>query len=144
MHGCHVWYTSYCILPLQSYGIAKCLPSFFSAFECLIIPVVQWLLTYSTFPLINLMSAGLAENWTQHSVSHVATMSLLLSQNCLRSNLRALIPGETCPQTPLVLHAYLHASVLNRHSCNSSSENPGYRPCIVMLFKRGSLSIHVD
>ena len=34
-------------VPLQSCGIAECLCSFLSALECLIIHVVQWLLTYS-------------------------------------------------------------------------------------------------
>ena len=44
----------YCIPLLQSCGIAECLHNFlsvylFSAFECRIIPVVWWLLTYSTY-----------------------------------------------------------------------------------------------
>ena len=40
----------------------------------------------------------------QYSESHVATMALLLSQNGLRSNLRASnfynFPEGACPQTP--------------------------------------------
>ena len=50
------------------------------------------------------------KNGTQYSMSHVATTALLLSQNGLRSNLRASnfwkFSGGACSQTPLVLHAY--------------------------------------
>ena len=47
MRGRHFWYTWYHVPQLQSYGIAECLRSFSSAFECPNIPVVRWLLTYS-------------------------------------------------------------------------------------------------
>ena len=49
----------------------------------------------STFSLENWKSGGLAnayvdsQNWMQYSASHVATTALLLSQNSLKSNLRA-------------------------------------------------------
>ena len=45
----------------------------------------------------------------QYSASQVASMRVLLSQNGLRSNLRASnfknFSGGVCPQTPLVLYA---------------------------------------
>ena len=63
-----------------------------------------------------------AETWMQYSASHVATTALLMSQNGLRSNLRAsdfqTFPGRACPQTPLVLHAYAQI----RHLCNLPSK----------------------
>ena len=43
----HFWYSRYHVPPLQCCGIAECLRSFLSAFECPIIPAVQRLLTYS-------------------------------------------------------------------------------------------------
>ena len=43
------WYTRYHVPQLQSCGIAECLRSFHSAFECPNIPVVRWLLTYSNY-----------------------------------------------------------------------------------------------
>ena len=44
----HFWYTRYRVPPLQSCGIAECLRSFPSAFQCPNIPVVLWSLTYSS------------------------------------------------------------------------------------------------
>ena len=69
------------------------------------------------------MSAGLADvhiwtgkNWMRYYAGHVATMSLLLSQNGLIEAISEhlifdKIPGESMPPHPLVLHAYasIHA-----------------------------------
>ena len=65
----------------------------------------------------------------------IATMALLLSQNGLRSNLRASnfkknFQGE---------HAYactcIHVHI--RHPCNPPSTNPGYGPAITLLYNLG-------
>ena len=48
MCGCHFWYTRYCVPPLQFGGITECLRTFPFAFERPSIPVIWWLLTYST------------------------------------------------------------------------------------------------
>ena len=72
--------------------------------------------TFSTFSHGNSMSACLAnaytwpaKNWMQYSARHAAITALLLSHNCLRSNLKAFnfkyLLGEHAPD-PLVLHAY--------------------------------------
>ena len=50
---CSFWYTRYYVPPLQSYDIAECL---LSVFECLNIPIVQWLLTSSTWPHLEMLS----------------------------------------------------------------------------------------
>ena len=64
----------------------------------------------------------------QYSTSHVGTTALLLSQNGLRSTLRASdfqkFPGGTCPHTPLVLHAYAQIT----QTCKPPSKSPGYWP----------------
>ena len=66
----------------------------------------------------------------QYSASHVAITALLLSQNGLRSNLRASnlekFPKGQWSQTALILHALLNAG----HLSNPSSDNPGYGPKI--------------
>ena len=58
----------------------------------------------------------------------VATTALVLSQNGLRSTLRASdfqkFPGGACPQTPLVLHAYAQIT----QTCKPPSKSPGYWP----------------
>ena len=46
----------------------------------------------------------------QYTMNHAAIMALVLSQNGLRSNLRASnfeeFPGGTFPETPPVIHVY--------------------------------------
>ena len=76
-------------------------------------------------PSCNSMSAGLAnarmDSQTLNS-SLVATMTLLVSQNDLRSNFRVpycfqKFPGGVCPQTPLVLHGMLMHMEWNSWHC---------------------------
>ena len=43
-----IWYTRCRVPLLQSCGIAECLRSFPSAFDCPSIPAIWWLVTYST------------------------------------------------------------------------------------------------
>jgi len=68
--------------------------SVFSAYYITICHPTCCSANYSTFSHRNLMSAGLANAYTdsqkQYPASHVATTPLLLSQNGLRSNLRVL------------------------------------------------------
>ena len=72
-----------------------------------------------------------AINWMQYFASRVATTALLLSQNGLRSNLRASnfkkFSGGACPQTPLLLHSCACVLII-RCPCNPPSKNPGYGP----------------
>ena len=85
----------------------------------------------------------------QYSASHVATTALVLSQNGLRSNLRASsfykFPGRVCAQTPLVLHAwmlmhaYMHLlnpllKILASQSGNDASySQPRLRPFTLII-----------
>ena len=65
------------------------------------------------------------KNWMQYPMSHVANTGLLLSKN---GNLRAsnFSCGSMPPDPPSLacfcMHTYMHI----RHSCNPTSENPGY------------------
>ena len=89
----------YCIPPLQSCGISECVGSFPSAFECLNIPVVQWLLTYSILRVVsceNSLAWGTAWN-SKNPTCTSAPLSRLQCQSFAAFTAESIAPVVDLP-----------------------------------------------
>ena len=110
-----VWYTGYCRPLLQSCSITKCLHSFLFALECLTIPVIRWLLTYSTYTHTHTqtyMDTQIYIHTYIHTYMHTHTNIHAHTQKYTHKNIRAHTYIHTYTHTYMHTHTNIPTYIL--------------------------------